>query len=276
MNLPKAFFHLLLALSWLLQAGAADAWGSLGHRVTGYVATALLTERAQQQIQVLLNDETLAAAATYMDVERKDLEQRWRESARWHYDNRPVCADRTPYCADGQCATVQIERFRKTLSDSNAPKPERALALKLLIHMLGDIHQPLHMADNADRGGNEIEVRLEAGGETHRLHEVFDTVLVKQLIGQQSAKRYAHRLLTMYGPQLKHWQQGSLSDWAQETHVLAVKRTYGDLPQFACNTQQRLPLELPPVYLQNARAYLPEQLTKAGARIAAILNSSFR
>lgn len=247
------------------------AWGGRGHRITGYLAEALLTDTARQEVQQLLGPEGLDSAAVFMDSERELLEQRWPESRRWHYDNRPVCAKAAGYCADGQCATRQIERFRKILGDRAAAKSERALALKLLVHMLGDIHQPLHMADNADRGGNDVQVKMD--GKVYRLHEVFDTVLVKQTTGDQSAQRQAARLQHRYRASLDNWQRGTVGDWAAETHRLAVGETYGALPHFTCNAPATN-IELSPAYLQRAREYVPEQLAKAGARIAAVLNQT--
>lgn len=263
---------LLLLLSSICLCSSAQAWGGRGHRITAFVAEALLNDAARAQVRGLLDGESLDNAATFMDEQRETLRQRWPESPRWHYDNRPVCTANVRYCADGHCATRQIERFRKVLRDRKATKEERALALRLLVHMLGDIHQPLHMADNADRGGNDVEVRL--AGKTYRLHEVFDTVLVKQLAPDLSARRYAARLLNRYRTPIAQWQRGTLDDWVRDTHTLAVQDTYRGLPDFACRTSDAHVIELSAAYLERAHAYLPEQLAKAGARIATVLNQT--
>lgn len=267
--LSMAAWILILAAG--LCASPAHAWGSRGHRITGHVAESLLTEQARREVQDLLSGEGLDTAALFMDSERKTLQERWPESSRWHYDNRPACG-KAGYCADDQCATRQIDRFSKVLSDRNAPKAERTLALKLLVHMVGDIHQPLHMADNSDRGGNDLQVRV--GDATYRLHELFDTVLVKQISGDESTRRYAKRLLRRYEARVEDWQHGGLNNWADETYALAVRETYRTLPHFACNTHEPAAVELPVTYLQRARDYLPEQLAKAGVRIAAVLNQA--
>lgn len=258
----------------MLWSHHAAAWGSLGHRVTGYVAEPLLTDAARQQVRALLGEESLAAAATYMDVHRTTLSERWPASDKWHYDNQPICAQ-LAYCSDGNCATRQIERFRKMLANKQVGKAERALALRLLVHMLGDIHQPLHMADNADRGGNNLYVRLHTGGQRYRLHEVMDTVLLKESMGQQHARGYADDLRRRHQAQLPAWQRGTLQEWTQQTHQLAVKNSYGALPGFTCNAPLST-LTLTDEYVQHAKQYLPEQLAKAGARIAAILNATLK
>jgi hypothetical protein len=138
--------------------------------------------------------------------------------------------------------------------------------------MLGDIHQPLHMADNIDRGGNDVNVQWR--GKVYRLHEVFDSVLLREVTGKRGAARYADALLHNYDLRFKNWQRGDVALWAEETHRLAVQETYGRLPQFACNAHSAPPLILPDSYVQSAKQYLPEQLAKAGARIAAVLNDS--
>ncbi len=273
MNSPASRLLILLGLIW---THSAVAWGSLGHRVTGYVAQAMLTPAASQQVQQLLGEEPLSAAATYMDEQRASLSERWPAAEQWHYDNQPVCNGQSGYCRDGNCATQQIERFRKQLADKSVTRNERALALRLLVHMLGDVHQPLHMADNADRGGNSLNVRLYAGGQRYRLHEVMDTVLLRDLVGQQRISAYSDNLSQHYQAQLRGWQQADLHTWSQQTHQLAVTRVYGELPAFTCASRITQTITLPYRYVQDARQYLPEQLAKAGARIAAVLNATLK
>jgi hypothetical protein len=253
----------------------ASAWGNLGHRITGTVAESLLTAAARRQVHVLLGEESLAVAATHMDTQRASLGKRWPAADQWHYDNQPVCGNTTP-CPQGNCATRKIEEFRKLLADRRAGNVERATALRVLIHLLGDIHQPLHMADNADRGGNNLYVKMSDTGERYRLHELLDTILVKELIAPQRTRDYAMSLTRRYQSQLEDWQRGKISDWAQQSHELAVTHTYGSLPGFACNRRSGHTIVLTNAYLQDVRRYLPEQLTKAGVRIAAVLNATLK
>lgn len=256
------------------------AWGNAGHRVTGLIAESLLTPTAHAQVAQLLDGEGLDVATTFMDTQRGALAKRWPQSDRWHYDNVPVCQQQ-PYCTDGHCATQQIARFQKILSDGHATHSERALALRLLVHMLGDIHQPLHMADNQDRGGNQLYVRLQAGGEALQLHDVYDTVLVKQLQGKQTLREFARQLRLSHAANLAPWQSGTVTQWAQQTHLLARNHTYAGLPAFTCalpsarQSREQLkqqPITLSDDYLDAARNEVAVQLTKAGARIAFVLN----
>lgn len=263
---------LLPSLVWV---SSAHAWGFQGHQITGLIAESLLTEPAKRQVQQLLGNESLSAATTYMDKQRSALSKRWHLSSHWHYDNQALCKFQ-PYCLDGNCATYQIERFIRVLADRNASAADRALALRLLIHMLGDIHQPLHTTDNNDRGGNSVKVRLSTGKRQYSLHEVMDTVLVKQLIGSQRIDAYAKQLSTTYQPQFSRWQIGLPKDWAAQAHTLANQQVYKQLPEFACGTPPKTTLTLPEPYLRSAKTYLPEQMAKAGVRMAHILNSTLK
>lgn len=110
-----------------------------------------------------------------------------------HYDNIPVCASALSFdCANGNCATAAIERAERTLRNRRASDQARVRALARLIHFIGDIHQPLHAADNGDRGGNEDRV-IYLGQATYRaqdgaprrnnLHGVWDTPLLTAALG---------------------------------------------------------------------------------------------
>lgn len=251
------------------------AWGNLGHRVTGLVAQDFLDNETRRQVESLLGEETLADAAVYLDTHRDELNDRWPESARWHYDNKPVC-NQSPYCRDGNCATQQIERFRRILADRTAPRNERKMALRLLVHMIGDIHQPLHMADNRDRGGNDVWVRMYSGAERKNLHYLFDTELVRDSIDHRRDYNYARDLIVTYRGEISRWQQGDMTRWANESYMIGKQDVYTQLPQFSCNLRDNRAgtITLSPAYLQRARKDIEVQLTRAGVRIAAVLNAT--
>lgn len=267
---------LLCIMLWsMICASSAQAWGFQGHQITGLIAESLLTDTAKRQVEQLLGKESLAAATTYMDKQRSALSKRWHLSSHWHYDNQALCKFQ-PYCLDGNCATYQIERFTSVLADRKASTSDRAMALRLLIHMLGDIHQPLHTSDNNDRGGNSVKVRLEAGKRQYSLHEVMDTALIKQLVGSQRLDAYATKLKISYNSQFSRWQVGSPKEWAAQSYALANQQVYRQLPEFACGIAPKAPLTLSAPYLRAAKTYLPEQIAKAGVRMAYILNSTLK
>jgi len=275
---PQRFTFPVLRLLFIafiaLPINDALAWGNLGHRVTGLVAQDFLSAQARREVESLLGDETLADAATYMDTHRDELKDRWPESPRWHYDNRSVC-NQSSYCRDGDCATQQIEHFRRVLADKTASRNDRKMALRLLIHMMGDIHQPLHMADNHDRGGNDVWVRVYAGAERKNLHYVFDTELVRDSIDHRRDYNYARDLIATYRGDIPRWQRGDVASWANESFLTGKQDVYAELPQFSCGAwNNNRTITLSPAYMQRARKDVEVQLVKAGVRIAAVLNTT--
>lgn len=267
-------FGPLVAASLMLWTSHVYAWGNLGHRITGLIAEELLTPTAKHDVESLLSDETLVDAATFMDTHRDELQERWPGSSRWHYDNREVCGNKL-MCRDGNCATTQIEHFQAALADKNTPRQQRAMALRLVIHMIGDIHQPLHMADNHDRGGNDVWVRAYSGAERRSLHQLYDTGFVLDVVNHRRDLNFAHQLVSSYRSLIPQWQRGDVQSWSEESYQLGVHDVYAKLPGFSCsnaNTEFRT-LTLPPEYISKAHEDIELQLVKAGARIAATLNA---
>ncbi len=256
----------------------AHAWGNLGHRVTGMIADSQLNEVTQREVTALLDGESLADAATYMDRERESLAVQFPVSPRWHYDNVPVCGqnkrDKNNHCGDGNCASAQIARWQQTLADRRAPRASRALALRLLAHLVGDLHQPLHAADHDDRGGNEVMVQ-RSPGPPQNLHTLLDTTLVRQVAGKRSAKQLAQQWRKRFAAQLPAWRRGTPAQWLAESHALAVHRVYSPLPGFSCQQdRQQITINIDEAYVQPLEAVIPEQLTKAGMRLAQLLNQT--
>jgi len=265
---------LAVALITAFANPTAHAWGNEGHRISGYVATALLTESARSQLNELIGTDDLAAVSTLLDAERESLEQRIPGSSRWHYENRQVCSRQStgkPQCPNGQCITQQIERFKSIARDAGNSRERRAEAVRGLAHLIGDLHQPLHLSDNNDRGGNELRVLLSHEKKTRNLHEVWDTQLVRMNLRRRDERRYAQSLLTSYAERQMQWLQGDTQNWATETFDIAGKHTYGALPRFACGLQQDV-IDLSPDYIEESRALVAEQLAKSGIRLAHVLN----
>ena len=228
-------FFVCVCLNTLLFFSAnAYAWGAKGHRITGFIAYELLSPQARAGVRYYLDSDNLAAAAEWMDENRSALGQQFPSSSTWHYDNLGLCRSSTheEYCANGNCASSQIEEFSKILSNNQASKEERTLALRLLIHMLGDIHQPLHAANNDDLGGNRISVKVN--GRYTNLHAAWDTTLVSAISHGMSAQQFAQSLSATYRTQFGAWSQGRLQNWINESHQLAVEKVYAPLSGFSC------------------------------------------
>jgi hypothetical protein len=188
-HLPAAFF---LAVALTAAASPAVAWSAKGHRIIAELAERELSPQALAAVRALLADEptpTLAAVATWADEVRS--EEAWRNTARWHFVNFPRgdCRYRAARdCADGRCIVDAIESQRAVLANRRTPAAQRVQALKFVVHMVGDIHQPLHAGYGDDRGGNDTQIRFDREGSN--LHALWDGLLLdtRRLDWQQHAR----------------------------------------------------------------------------------------
>jgi hypothetical protein len=279
--------RLASALLLSLCAPLAAAWGPQGHRTVGAIADRLLTPPAHAAVLTLLAGDldkfgapsgrtTLEAVAVWADEIRGTPADR----PRWHYDNIPVCggAPRGRYCPDGQCNTAQLERLSALLRDPRATARERNEALKWLVHLVADIHQPLHAADNHDHGGNDVTVVL-AGVRTRgreSLHRAWDNELVTLALHSRNRQQPPANIAALAVEArslVGDAGQGSPDSWAVESNNLArnVAYTYAG---FACNIVPQGTVVLDAAYQQQAEALVRERLLLAGARLAAVVNQT--
>ncbi len=255
-------FAALLLTQGLTFPHHARAWGRTGHRVLARVAASRLSTHTRKEVKTLLSGRSLAAVSTLPDEWRKTTRP---ETAHWHFVDIPK--DETTYdqardCPNGDCVIEAIARQQTILADHTRPKKARTEALIFLIHLVGDAHQPLHCADDHDRGGNDVQVKFF--GEDTNLHAVWDDSLIKKT--QLSEAAYAKKLTTWLSSQsVTDLQSGAVTDWALEAHQLAKEHAYGDVP-----ASKRLGAK----YFKSAIPVVDEQLAKAAVRLAKILNDT--
>ena len=262
---------------------AARAWSVPGHRITALVAERLLTPEAAVGLKTLMGETSLATASVYLDDDKRALETRHPGSKKWHYDNRPVCDVRAPkssYCESGDCASTQFSKHYRTLTAPQASVDDKRFALFVVLHLAGDVHQPLHASNHDDRGGNEVKVGFTLPGgqkRSNKLHAAWDTDFVKAAFETANERTIARQLLDRYAGQLGDWQRGSIDDWLAESYQIARTFAYGQLPGFRCGDAgfAKTKLVLDDAYVGQAVAMVPEQLAKAGVRIAYLLNQAF-
>jgi hypothetical protein len=196
----------------------------------------------------------------------------------WHYNDEPVCgsAPKAHYCRDGQCNSEELNRLIAVLADRRQSVRERNEALKWVVHLVGDLHQPLHAADNADRGGNAVKVALEGVRARGRqsLHRVWDTELVTLALNTRNRQRPPpdiDALTAEAASVVLDGGQGSPDAWASESNHLARNVAY-NFPQFACDSVPSGIVVLDAAYQEEAEAIVRERLLLAGARLAVLLN----
>ena len=177
-RLARILMSLVAMLSLMLGATVAHAWGSQGHQVIAGLALAQLTPKARAEVDRLLAQEpgeTLMSISTWADEHKNP------STARWHYVNFPrdTCTfDAARDCPDGQCLVTAIERQTAVLV-SNATEEKRLSALKYLVHLVGDVHQPLHAGYLDDKGGNTYQLQAFMRGSN--LHAFWDSGMIKSM-----------------------------------------------------------------------------------------------
>ena len=210
-------------------AVSALGWGPKGHEIVAAIALGLLTQPVKVKIATLLGDEDFVAAANWADTVRFGRP----ETADWHFVDIPVSAatyDAARDCQQtdaGDCAIAELARAQATLKDSSQTAKARTEALKFIIHIVGDIHQPLHSATNdsradGDRGGNSVNTRLLT--HTMKLHAVWDHGLID--LDDRDEADYVDGLTTDFVKTGKATDAGTVESWANEAHKLAVKVSY--------------------------------------------------
>ena len=283
--LRPLFCRVLLPLVIVCWAGAgtARAWGEKGHVIVAAVAEFHLNQKAKAGIRALLGDRPISSTrlANWADLIKRSsaYQKKYPKNSSFHFVDVPYQEegfDKARDSNDGNNVIEAIDRFRKVLASSEDAE-DRKDALLFLVHLVGDLHQPLHCADREkDRGGNLLKVIfVEDRSRGLNLHRVWDTNLVNEAMGDLEPLDYARRIdAAVTAKQKADWQKGNTVDWANATHKLAVERAYrkGDggtpLPRDG-------PVELDQKYADTNKLVVREQLQKAGIRLAFVLNEAF-
>jgi hypothetical protein len=204
-------FRLLALLLLCILSPTAAAWSALGHRLVGELAERHVQPATERAIRELLAGEpepTLAGVADWADNLRYSDPALFKATSRWHFVNLEDDACRyqpTRDCRDGQCVIGAIQAQRAVLLDRGQSRDARRDALKFLVHLVADAHQPLHAGGHDDKGGNryQIDLRLDPSMQSAlrqsefneggtNLHAIWDYDLLAS--AGLSARRYADRL----------------------------------------------------------------------------------
>ncbi|MFL5261619.1 MAG: S1/P1 nuclease [Anaeromyxobacteraceae bacterium] len=264
--LPGAALAVAVAFLAALAPRPALAWDARGHRLVARIAEARLDARARAAARALLDAPHLAGVATWADAEAK----RRRETGPWHWVNIAAADggyDRPRHCPAGDCIVARIEHFARVLGDRRAPRAERATALRFLVHLVADLHQPMHAGRPEDRGGNGIAVVAEDGAPTN-LHHAYDDL--PERCAPPRRERDAARALAagIAERDARAWSAATPADWATESHLLA-QHAYAALgPPGRDGLRPLLP--------DGGRrcAMAREQLRKAGVRLGAVIEGA--
>ena len=193
----------------------AYGWGITGHRAVGYIASKHLTKKAQKQIFEILDGRSLAYVGSWMDEIKSD--PKYDHTQPWHYctipDGMTYESAGTP--AEGDVIVV-IERLLKELESKNFTDGDEATTLKLLIHLIADVHQPLHVGNGKDRGGNGVQVSWF--WRKTNLHKVWDVDMIDHK--RWSATEMALEFDIAPPAMIEKWQHSDVRQWAIESKDL--------------------------------------------------------
>ncbi|MFM2082548.1 MAG: hypothetical protein RL380_1239 [Verrucomicrobiota bacterium] len=257
----------LLPALLCLAALPAFGWGDNGHRIVALVAQKYVNAKTAAAIKQLLHEQTLADVASFADRYRNFA----TNTGPWHYVDIPLTAtsyDQERDCTAHQgCLIEQLEIFKQQVTDPKLTVSNRVFALKLIVHLVGDLHQPLHCEDNNDRGGNQLKVTLFSSGakksaKLSNLHSAWDSGLIKHT--GFSDEEYARILTAKLQPAgLTAAQAGTTTAWAMQSHEFA-KLAY----QIPANR------DLDEAYFQKVKPTLDLSLLRGGLRLARVLNET--
>jgi len=254
---------ILLSLSFLLlTATAKDAffWGQTGHRVVGHIADGMLSKKAKKQLKRVLGHQTLAEVSTWMDEVRSDADYRYANT--WHYATIPDGETyETAETQENGDVIWAIEKIVKELKAGNLSAEDEATNLKFLVHLVGDIHQPLHVGNGTDRGGNDEKVTWF--GSNTNLHSVWDSRMIDGK--QYSYTELANKINHPTKADVKAWQAATVRDWAMES-MSYRERVY------ATPENKRLSYR----YSYDNFDLVEYRLLQAGVRLAGVINDIYK
>jgi len=242
------------------------AWGTIGHRVVGQIAEQYLTPKAKAAIQKILGNESIAMVSTWADFIRSD--SNYGYLATWHYINftdstlNETSFNKVLKADTSTDAYTKINFIIEQLKNKTLSTEKQRLYLKMLIHIIGDIHQPLHAGRENDKGGNKIKVQWFY--QPSNLHAVWDEKLIDNQ--QLSYTEYANYINHTTTNQVKEWQSTSLNHWLFESYQL-VNKVYAEASLIDLKLGYRYNFD----HIQTVNS----QLLKAGVRLAGILNKIF-
>lgn len=236
-------------------------WSKTGHRVTGHIAEKHLTRKAKKAIEDLLDGHSLAFASTFADEIKAD--RSFSKYSAWHYVNYPLGtryedSEKSKY---GDIV-MGIETCKRIITDATSSRQDKVFHLKLLIHFIGDLHQPMHAGRGDDRGGNDIQLQwFDTGTNLHRL---WDSNLINSYgmtyyeLGDELEESVSKK-------EKKVLQAGSLYDWVHESHLTAA------VVYDSVEVGEKLRFQ----YAYQYNDLMFKQLQKGGFRLAKVLNEIF-
>ncbi len=232
-------------------------WGQTGHRVVGQIAHNHLSKKIRKQIEAILDGQSIAMVSNFMDEIKS--EPKYDSLGPWHYCTIPDGEEYAGAPDEGDII-MAINTYIEQLKSRKLSKAEEAFALKCLIHLVGDIHQPLHVGNGTDKGGNDVKVTYF--WESSNLHRVWDTGIID---GQNlSYSEYVEWIDNASKEQVAKWKGDPLMTWVDES--ISYRPQVYDLPESKKINYR---------YNYDNIAAVNSRLLKAGIRLAGVLEEIY-
>jgi len=251
---------LLCLLSAHLVMGNSNFWSKTGHRVVGEVAMGHLNRKTKREVSKLLNGQSLAAVSNYADIIKSD--RAFKSFSAWHYVNIPLDKNYSEVepSPNGDLVTG-IQKCIEILKNQNSTEADRIFYLKMLIHLIGDLHQPMHVGRAEDKGGNDIQ--LQWFGKGSNLHRVWDSNMINDY--GMSYTELSKKLPVLDKEQIREIKKGTVLEWVKESQEL-VNEIYSSVGK-----GEKLGYSYSYKYWNTVE----KQLQKGGLRLAQVLNDIF-
>lgn len=250
---------LLLFLCLTLFVSQSFAWGQMGHFLIGYMAEMQLKKSTKKKVENILYPISIARSGTWMDDVKSDRAYDFANS--WHYLNSKNGEYDPTTQEDTGDAFEAIQRIKSELKAGNLAPQKEAELLKMLIHLIEDIHQPLHVGTGDDKGGNDV--KIEFFGQPTNLHALWDSGMIERQ--GMSYTEIANELYRRLTPQMKtSYQKSSMQDWLKEAVDLRP-RVY-DLPENK---------KISYAYIYKHYSVAEERMIAASVRLAQVLEEIY-
>lgn len=250
----KKITFLALALFYSI---SSFSWGKQGHAITGDIALMVTKKSIQDSVNKYLDGTKWGEAACWMDEVRSDHSYDYMKT--WHYIN--VEKDKTYVKGNEENVIGEIEiAIDKLKNRSKLTKQEININIKILFHLIGDMHQPLHVGYGEDKGGNTIDVDFL--GKATNLHKVWDTEIIQEKKITTSSLEELYKKITKEELD-KIMKKIDVEEWMNQNRALLPK-VY-DFKNGIINQG----------YIDKNAEIIKKQLLYSGIRISAVLNSVF-
>lgn len=261
----KVLSKLICAAALFCVPFSSMAWGTNGHRISGEIASHYLTPKARAAVKAILGDESIAMASNWADFIKSD--DNYRYLYNWHFidfDKSYTLPEMKAFLEKDTDvdAYTKLNFMIAELKKKTTTKENKLLYLRMIIHVVEDMHQPMHTGHKDDKGGNDV--KLNWFGKPTNLHSLWDSELID--FQQLSYTEYATAVNHATPAQVAEWQKAPVSQWLYESNQLAEKIYAEAKPDSNLSYK----------YNFNNIATLNQQLLKGGIRLAGVLNAIFR